>query len=105
MPKILPSAWQESDKVLKAVQVAFDAEENVIKKVRKAAFKNNLSNSDQIRLILGLPISHKPVRPRLTLSLTELDYQELAERYGLDPEQRLEIKARVLQELIKFADQ
>jgi rRNA maturation endonuclease Nob1 len=85
------------------VQVAFDVEAAVLEAVRRAAFRNNLSNSDQIRNILGLEVSHRPKRPRLTVTLTTEDYEILGTRYGLDMEERLGIKERVTQELIDFA--
>jgi hypothetical protein len=99
-----PARWQKSDAALRAVQVAFDVEATVLEAVRHAAFDNNLSSSDQIRRILGLAVSHRPKRPRLTVSLTPGDYETLGRRYGLKSEERLAIKERVTQELIDFAD-
>jgi hypothetical protein len=98
-----PPRWQGSDTALRAVQVAFDVEAVVLEAVRCAAFENNLSNSDQIRRILGLITSRRPKRPRLTVTLTPEDYETLGKRYGLDAEDRLAIKERVTQELIDFA--
>ena len=101
--KPLPPRWQSSDSAIKAVQVAFDVEEKVLNAVRRAAFDANISTSDQIRLVLNLPTSHKPKRPRLTVTLSDADYATLAERFDLPLEQRLEIKERVLQALIEFS--
>lgn len=98
-----PLRWQGSDEAIKAVQIAFDVEEAVLQAVRKAAFDNNLSTPDQIRQILALPISSRPKRPRLTVSLGPDDYGQLAQRYGLDKEDRLQIKERVTMDLIAFA--
>ncbi len=98
-----PSRWSGSDQALKAVQVAFDVEEAVLESIRAAAFQNNVSNSDQIRTLLDLPTHSRPKRPRLTVSLTPQDYQLLAQRYGLDAEDRLSIKEKVTQELIDYA--
>ncbi|MDR2689460.1 MAG: hypothetical protein LBB76_06845 [Azoarcus sp.] len=98
-----PPRWLGSDAALHAVQVAFDVEATVLEAVRHAAFENNLSNSDQIRKILGLLVSRRPKRPRLTVSLTQEDYETLGERYGLDAKDRLAIKERVTRELIDFA--
>ncbi|GAA5786700.1 hypothetical protein [Chitiniphilus shinanonensis] len=101
--KKLPPRWESSAPAIRAVQVAFDVEEEVLQAVRQAAFDNNLSNSDQIREVLGLAITHRPKRPRLTVTLSEEDYAALGTRFGLDPAQRLEIKERVHQELLAFA--
>jgi hypothetical protein len=98
-----PARWQKSDEALRAAQIAFDVEAAVLEVVRRAAFEHNLSASDQIRCILGLSVSRRPKRPRLTVTLTPEDYAALAARYGLDARDRLAIKERVTQELIDFA--
>jgi hypothetical protein len=103
MATIKPARWSGSDEALRAVQVAFDVEQSVLNAVRKAAFKNDLSTSDQIRQVLQLSTSSKPKRPRLTVSLTAEDYETLGARYGVDAQDRLTIKERVTQELIRFA--
>ena len=100
----LPEKWQSSQKAMKAVQVAFDMDEKIQYKIRKAALDNNLSPSEQIRDILGLTINKRPKRPRLTVSLNSQDYIELAEKYGLEPEQQLEIKKLVIDDLVKFSE-
>lgn len=98
-----PARWSGSDAALKAVQVAFDVEEAVLDAIRKAAFESHLSNSDQIRQILQLSVAKRPKRPRLTVTLTSQDYELLAKRYQLSPEDRLTIKEKVTEELIRFA--
>jgi len=98
-----PARWQASDEAIRAVQVAFDVEEVVLETVRRAAFEENRSTSDQIRFLLGLPVASRPKRPRLTVSLSQADYETLAERYGLSADDRLAIKERLTQELIAYA--
>lgn len=98
-----PARWTGSDDALRAVQVAFDVEQGVLNAVRRAAFENDLSTSDQIRQVLQLSTSSRPKRPRLTVSLTGEDYAVLGQRFGVDPENRLEIKERVIAELINFS--
>lgn len=100
----LPSRWQSVQPALRAVQVAFDVSETVMQAVRRAAFEANLSNSDQIRVVLGLPVVRQAKRPRLTVSLSCEDYDMLGSRYGLDPADHLAIKERVGAELAAFAD-
>ncbi len=101
----LPEKWAQSAKAAKAVQVAFDMDEKVQYCIRKKALDEGISPSDQIRHILELPVTRKPKRPRLTVSLSPEDYQQLAIRYDLDPEQQLEIKRRVMEELATFSNQ
>jgi len=92
--------WQSSIKAVKAVQVAFDMDEKIQLSIRKQALEAGLSPSDQIRDILGLPINKRPKRPRLTVSLAPADYDVLAKKYNLQPEQQLEIKKRLMDDLI-----
>jgi hypothetical protein len=100
----IPQKWQSNVNAIKAVQVAFDMDEKIQKEIRKAAVEANLSPSDQIRMILGLPVNKKPKRPRLTVSLNLDDYQLLAAKYGLDAEQQLEIKRKLMEDLIQFSN-
>lgn len=103
--RVLPEKWQSSQKAMKAVQVAFDMDEKIQYTIRKAALDNNLSPSEQIRDILGLTVNKRPKRPRLTVSFNAQDYVELAEKYGLQPEQQLEIKKLVIDDLVRFSNQ
>lgn len=100
----LPSRWRSSQPALRAVQVAFDVTEAVLQAVRAAAYEANLSNSDQVRVVLGLPLLRQAKRPRLTVSLSEDDYALLAARYGLDRGDHLAIKERVSAALAAFAE-
>jgi len=102
MTKKMPDKWQSSLKAIKAVQVAFDMDEKIQLSIRKQALDAGLSPSDQIRDILGLPINKRPKRPRLTVSLAPDDYQILAEKYDLKAEQQLEIKRKLMDELIEY---
>jgi len=104
MTKKMPEKWQSSLKAIKAVQVAFDMDEKIQLSIRKAALDAGLSPSDQIRDILGLPINKRPKRPRLTVSLAPDDYQVLAEKYDLKAEQQLEIKRKLMDELIEYVN-
>ena len=97
-----PARWQGSASALHAVQVAFDVEEAVMEAIRIAAFHENVSTSQQIRGVLGLPVAARPKRPRLTGTLDEADYALLATRYGLSPDDRLGIKEAATRELIAF---
>ena len=101
-PRELPQKWQASNKAMRAVQVAFYVDEKVQNRIRRDACLKGISPSDMIRTITELPISSPPKRPRLTATLNNDDYKLLAERYNLEPEDTLEIKRRVMQELIDY---
>lgn len=104
MSRKLPDKWQSSVKAVKAVQVAFDMDEKIQLAIRKQALEAGLSPSDQIRDILGLPTNKRPKRPRLTVSLSLSDYELLADKYELSSEQQLEIKKKLMDDLINYVD-
>ncbi|WP_426358574.1 hypothetical protein ACPUVO_19455 [Pseudocolwellia sp. HL-MZ19] len=100
MARKIPEKWESSLKAVKAVQVAFDMDEKIQLAIRKEALEAGFSPSDQIRDILGLPTNKRPKRPRLTVSLAPADYELLAKKYNLSPEQQLEIKKRLMDDLV-----
>lgn len=100
MARKIPEKWQSSVKAIKAVQVAFDMDEKIQLSIRKQALDAGLSPSDQIRDILGLPVNKRPKRPRLTVSLAPSDYQLLAEKYQLSADDQLEIKKKLMDDLV-----
>jgi len=104
MVKKASDKWQSSIKAIKAVQIAFDMDEKIQLSIRKEALDAGLSPSDQIRDILGLPVNKRPKRPRLTVSLAPDDYQVLAKKYDLKAEQQLEIKRKLMDELIEHVN-
>ncbi len=100
----MPDKWASSLKAVKAVQVAFDIDEKIQFEIRKQALEAGLSPSDQIRSILGLPTNRRPKRPRLTVSLSPQDYELLAEKYHLKADQQLEIKRKLMDDLIQHVN-
>jgi hypothetical protein len=96
-----PERWKKESKAVKATQIAFDISTEAQKRLKLTAIQNDLSPSDQMRKILGLP-SKKPVRPRLTISLSEEDYAILAEHYKVEPDDKLAIKELAAKEIISF---
>lgn len=101
--KVNKEKWASNTKAIKAVQVAFDMDEKLQYVIRKEALDAGLGPSDQIRKILDLPVTKRPKRPRLTVSLSVDDYQILGEKYGIPADQQLEIKKRVMDELVDHA--
>ncbi len=102
MARKLPEKWQSSVKAVKAVQVAFDMDEKIQLSIRKQALEAGISPSEQIRDILGLPTNKRPKRPRLTVSLSPDDYELLAQKYDLSAEQQLEIKKKLMDDLVHY---
>jgi len=100
MHKKRPNSWAASDKSIRAVQVIFELEQAHSKALRIKAIQNDLSYSDQIREILELP-RKKPIRPRLSVSLSEEDYKLLAKRYQLEPSEKDQIREKMKEDLIK----
>ena len=97
--KKLPKSWTNSDKSIRAVQVVFELEQVQSRSLRINAIKQDLSPSDYIRDIIGLP-RKKPVRPRLSISLSEDDYKLLAKRYKLKVNEKDKIRECIKDELI-----
>ncbi|MDO7083777.1 hypothetical protein WNY51_15995 [Pseudocolwellia sp. AS88] len=104
MARKIPEKWESSLKAVKAVQVAFDMDEKIQLAIRKEALDAGFSPSDQIRDILGLPTNKRPKRPRLTVSLAPADYELLAKKYDLSPDQQLEIKKRLMDDLVNHVN-
>lgn len=104
MSRKVPEKWQSSVKAAKATQVAFDLDEKFQMHIRREALESGLSPSDKIREILGLAVNKRPKRPRLTVSLSPDDYVILAEKYQLSPDQQLEIKRKLMDDLIHYVD-
>lgn len=98
----IPEKWQSSVNAAKATQIAFDMDEKIQMAIRREALESGISPSDQIRTILGLSTNKRPKRPRLTVSLSAEDYVELGNKYQLDANQQLEIKKKLMEELITY---
>lgn len=95
--------WEQEKKAVKATQVAFDVGEKIQYVIRKEALDRDLNPSDRIRELLGLKISRKPKRLRLSISLNEADMKFLAQKFGVEEDNKLEIKKRAAELLIEHA--
>lgn len=69
-----------------------------MRKVRMAAAKRNLSTSDYVRRIVGLPYA-KIQRPRISLSFGDRDLELLAERYDRPRADTSALRRRVMDEI------
>jgi len=91
--------WEKQRKAAKATQIAFELEQKAALHIRELAAREGITPSDQIRKMVGLSYS-LPKRPRLTVSLKPEDYIVLAKKYKLEPKETLEIKRRIMDELL-----
>ena len=101
MTKKIPEKWSGNTQSVKAIQVAFELDSSITRKIKERAARNDLTPSAQIRKILGLSFT-PPKRPRLTASLMPEDYEILGKRYGVDPSNTLEIKRKIINELMEI---
>ena len=93
--------WAKEKSAARAVQVAFDLGQEVSYQIRVEALEKGINPPDRIREILGLPVNSKPVRPRLSISLTEDDFQQLAKEFDLDSSDKLRIRQLAAEKLIQ----
>ncbi len=99
--KKTPVTWTQSDKSIRAVQVIFELGLEPSRTLRIQAIEQDLSPSDYIREIIGLP-RKKPIRPRLSISLSTEDYEILAKRYQLTLDEKEQIRENIKEELFKI---
>ncbi len=92
------SKWQKERATLKKLQIHFEFQQEVMRKIRYDAADARLNPSDIVRKILGLSYS-KVQRPRLGLSFSQDELKQLAHRYGLDRMDEKQIKQRVMAEV------
>jgi len=100
----LPDKWKGEERAAKAIQVAFDVGFEVQTVIRKEALDCMLSPSDRVRQILGLTVTSRPKRPRLSISLTDDDFFALGENYGISPNDRVAIKQKAAAYLIEYVE-
>ncbi len=93
--------WEQEKKAVKATQVAFDVGEKIQYVIRKEALDRSINPSDRIRQILGLNVSRKPKRLRLSISLSNEDMAYLAEAYELESNDPVEVKRRAAEKLVE----
>ena len=95
------SKWENEKKAVRAVQLAFDVGDEVNRKIRVEALEQGINPSDRVRQILGLPVNSKPVRPRLSISLSDEDFQTLGAIFGVPPDDRLKIRQIAAERLVQ----
>ena len=90
--------FQAERRALRKIQVHFEFQQSLMRKVRLAAAEENLSYSDFVRKLVGLPYA-KIQRPRISLSFGEQDLERLAARYGEFEAGPGALKRRVMEEV------
>ena len=90
--------FQAERQALRKVQVHFEFQQSLMRRIRLAAAAENLSYSDYVRKLVGLPYA-KIQRPRISLSFGEHDIELLAERYAEEGAEPGVLKRRVMEEV------
>ena len=98
------SKWDNEKKAVKAVQIAFDVGDEVNRQIRLEALAQGINPPDRLRQILGLPVNKKPVRPRLSISLSDDDFVILADKFSIPLDDRLKIRQWAAEMLIAHLD-
>ncbi|KPQ28980.1 hypothetical protein [Marinobacter halophilus] len=95
--------WSKEEQAVQAVQLAFDLSNDIQRAFRVSAALQDMSTADMVRKVLQLPYRRARARPRLTVTLKDEDFELLAQKYRLDPQDRAAIRHRVAEELQGFA--
>lgn len=92
--------WAAEKVALKKIQVHFELQQSFLHDVRVRSAKQDMNSSDYVRRVIGLSYA-KIQRPRISLSFSQHDFEFLSKRYGVDVDDRQELKRRVQEELIE----
>ncbi|BDF95874.1 MULTISPECIES: hypothetical protein [Pseudoalteromonas] len=92
--------WLRQEQAVRATQMAFDLSSEVQKSIKKQAIDQELTPSDMIRKILALEVKSKKTRQRLSFNLNDEEIALLAERFGVDTDDKRAVKQQVAELLI-----
>lgn len=95
--------WSKEERAVQAMQMAFDLSNDIQRAFRVSAALQDMNTADMVRKVLQLPYRKNRARPRLTVTLRDEDFDVLARKYNLAPEDRAAIRQRVAEELQAFA--
>ena len=90
--------WPAERKALKKIQVHFTFQEQLNKTIRHEAVDLNINPSDVVRKVVGLNYQ-RIQRPRIGLSFSKDEIQQLANKYKVESDDEKEIKKRVMEEV------
>lgn len=85
--------WNEQKAALKKIQITFELMQSVDREIRIEAATAGESPSNIIRKVLGLE-ANPPIRPRLGVSLSQDEIENLAKKYDVDPSDRKHLVRR-----------
>ena len=97
--------WLRQEQAVRATQMAFDLSSEVQKSIKKQAIDQELTPSDMIRKILALEVKSKKTRQRLSFNLNDEEIALLAERFGVDADDKRAVKQQVAELLIAHTNQ
>jgi len=92
--------WLRQEQAVRATQMAFDLSSEVQKSRKKQAMDQELTPPDMIRKILTLEGKSKKTRQRLSFNLNDEEIALLAERFGVDADDKRAVKQQVAELLI-----
>lgn len=92
--------WLRQEQAVRATQMAFDLSSEVQKSIKKQAIDQELTPSDMIRKILALEVKSKKTRQRLSFNLNDEEIALLADRFGVDIDDKRAVKQQVAELLI-----
>jgi len=101
MTNKIPKRFTESDKQIKKMQLAFEFGDAIEKGLKSEAIENGLSPTAQLRKILNLP-TDAPVKPRLSITLSDEDLKILAQRYNIEPNDRAFMRLNISREIENY---
>lgn len=92
--------WQAEARVLKKLQLHFTFQPETLRRIKLDAAEDNLNTSDVLRKILGLH-HEKQQRPRIGLSFTPSELEQLAQQFGVDATDSKAIKSKVVERVTR----
>lgn len=92
--------WKKEAEQLKKVQINFSFKTSVDQALRHEAVDKEMTPSNLLREKLGLE-AKQAVRQRLGVSLDDSDFEVLAKKYQLDPNERNAIKKKATEDIQK----
>ena len=92
--------WEEESAKIRKVQISLDFPDTADVLLRTLAAREHKAPSSMIREIVGMP-SSPPKRARIGVSFNDDELEELGRRYGIDPQDKAEIRRRLTDEVTR----
>ena len=98
------SPFAGEHQALGKIQVHFEFQQTLMRRIRLAAAHANLSYADYVRKVVGLPYA-RIQRPRISLSFAAEDLQRLTDRYRCAGADSATLKRFVMDEVAAHLDE